>query len=150
MATPKKETGRQALKDAADKFSGDVAQFYKEVLGATKEVTVVVECNKCPGYKHNVKVPIADWSARTNALDKLLTAGYGKAVAEKQPEQNPAHVKTDELDNLTDDLLSLAAWNEGDTVTDHLRAQATAVLADDSTARTGVGTGGRQDLSRDA
>jgi hypothetical protein len=74
-------------------------------------------------------VPIADWSARTNALDKLLTAGYGKAVAEKQPEVNPAHLKTAELDSLTDEELSVAAWSEGDAVSDHLRAQAEMILS---------------------
>jgi len=124
-----KSDGKENFRKAADKFSEDAAAFYAEVLGATKEVSIDVPCEKCPGFKHRVKVPIADWTARTNALSKLLEAGYGKAPSAKDPGPPPAHLKLEDVDALSDSEISLGAWEEGDTVEKYLVSQARKVLA---------------------
>lgn len=125
----RRQGGKDAFRAAADEFSEDVAKFYVEVLNATKTRYVQVECDKVKGYKHKVEVPIEDWSARTNALAKLLEAGYGRPGPPKEPEKAAPELNLAALREMSDDELALYAWQEGQAVTEHLIGQARLVLA---------------------
>jgi hypothetical protein len=66
------EDGRGRLREAADQFSGEVAEFFAEMLKADKTTRASCSC----GRKFDVSVP--DWSARARAIEVLLSHGYGR------------------------------------------------------------------------
>lgn len=66
------EGGRGRLREAADAFSEDVAEFFKEMLGAERTTRASCQC----GRKFDVAVP--DWTARARAIEVLLAQGYGR------------------------------------------------------------------------
>lgn len=65
------------LREAADRVSARVAEFYEEMLDAEKTTRAKCTCGR------NFDVAVPDWSARAKAIETLLGYGYGRPGLQK-------------------------------------------------------------------
>jgi hypothetical protein len=86
----------------------------------SREVSVAITCKCCNELrKYVVNVPLPDWSARTKALDLLLTQAKGKPAETKIVDLNLTAATTrQELIQLSDAELALIVAGDKKELTD--------------------------------
>jgi hypothetical protein len=102
-------TVRENLRRTAESVTDDLSAFFIEAVKADRSVST-----KCSHCSRSVTVAVADWSARTRAVEVLLAQGYGKPTESNKTLHSDLHglasrFATDLQDLSMDDLLLIVA-----------------------------------------